>query len=109
MIRRPGEYIRWQPRWRLSRWVVFVEEWLHRPLDGMAWTTGRYFEASPLLWMWICVLRQLLASHRERVRIFAANRWRRIEVTYWYPEGTEVPDFRAQPQIGGFAPARRTP
>lgn len=107
--RQPGQsvLIRWLPRWRLSRWVVFVEEWRCRPLDGDASTTGRYFEASPPLWLWMRFLRALLGSQHEILRSFAANRWRRIEVTYWYPEGTEAPDFRAQPKIGGSAPARK--
>ena len=48
-IKQQSEFTRWRPRLRLSHWVVFVEEWLHRPLDGIASTTGRYFEASPLL------------------------------------------------------------
>jgi hypothetical protein len=98
---------RWRPRWRLARWTVFVEEWQLWPLDGIAATTGRYFECSPLTWAWIGFLRLLLASRRQSVRVWAARRWRSIVVTYYYPEGSQPPDFRAQPVIGGWRPDRR--
>lgn len=110
--------LRWYPRWRLLHWAVCVEEWEHRLLEGGATamtpghyfessTTGRYFEVSPPLWIWIEFLRLLLGLRSERARVWAARRWRRIQVTYWDPESGEVSVFRAQPVIGGFKPDRR--
>lgn len=78
---------RWRPRWRLARWVVFVEEWCVRPLDGMAWTTGACFDVSPFRWIWIRFLGLLLASRSETVRAFAGRRWDRMRVIYRYPRG----------------------
>lgn len=76
---------RWRPRWRLSRWVVFVEEWCVRPLDGMAWTTGACFDVSPVRWLWIRFLGLLLGSRVDVVRVFAGRRWSKMRVTYSYP------------------------
>lgn len=77
--------------------MVQIKEWemsLGSPIlkeDGSSNSikrfTGAIFEVKPHIWIYIRFLSILLSSNIEYLRIFAANKYKKIRVKYTYPAG----------------------
>lgn len=91
-----GKRYFWHTQW-IFKWLILpkevhVKEWEMSLEAGVNSTivkrfTGVFFKVPLHRWVWIRFLDILLNSEREYLRVFAANKYKKIRVKYEYPAG----------------------